>query len=81
MVICTDSHLGHTGSMSKRVVDIDYALLEEATEIFGASTMKEPVNRSLEGGRAGGAAARTTRMGRSSKLALTVRRRPGMAEE
>ena len=34
--------------MSKRLVDIDDALLEEATEILGASTMKEAVNRSLE---------------------------------
>ena len=34
--------------MSKRLVDIDDALLDEATEILGASTMKEAVNRSLE---------------------------------
>ena len=34
--------------MSKRLVDIDDALLEEATEILGAATMKEAVNRSLE---------------------------------
>lgn len=33
--------------MSKRLVDIDEALLDEATEILGASTMKEAVNRSL----------------------------------
>lgn len=34
--------------MSKRLVDIDDELLDEATEILGASTMKEAVNRSLE---------------------------------
>lgn len=34
--------------MTKRLVDIDDALLDEATEILGASTMKEAVNRSLE---------------------------------
>lgn len=34
--------------MSKRLVDIDADLLEEATAILGASTMKEAVNRSLE---------------------------------
>ncbi|MDH3731783.1 MAG: type II toxin-antitoxin system VapB family antitoxin [Acidimicrobiia bacterium] len=34
--------------MSKRLVDIDDALLDEATQILGASTMKEAVNRSLE---------------------------------
>ncbi|HUF33099.1 MAG TPA: type II toxin-antitoxin system VapB family antitoxin [Acidimicrobiales bacterium] len=34
--------------MSKRLVDIDDELLAEATEILGASTMKEAVNRSLE---------------------------------
>jgi Arc/MetJ family transcription regulator len=34
--------------MSKRLVDIDDELLEEATAILGASTMKETVNRSLE---------------------------------
>jgi len=37
-----------TGSMGKRLVDIDDALLEEATRILGAGTMKEAVNRSLE---------------------------------
>ncbi len=34
--------------MTKRLVDIDEGLLEEATTILGASTMKEAVNRSLE---------------------------------
>ena len=34
--------------MSKRLVDIDDDLLEHATAILGASTMKETVNRSLE---------------------------------
>jgi len=34
--------------MSKRLVDIDDDLLEEATSLLGASTMKEAVNRSLE---------------------------------
>ena len=29
-------------------MDIDDSLLEEATEVLGASTMKEAVNRSLE---------------------------------
>lgn len=33
--------------MTKRLVDIDDALLEEATRILGAVTMKEAVNRSL----------------------------------
>lgn len=34
--------------MAKRLVEIDDALLDEATEILGASTMKDAVNRSLE---------------------------------
>jgi Arc/MetJ family transcription regulator len=34
--------------MSKRLVDIDNELLEEASAVLGASTMKEAVNRSLE---------------------------------
>jgi Arc/MetJ family transcription regulator len=34
--------------MSKRLVDIDDDLLEEAASVLGASTMKETVNRSLE---------------------------------
>ncbi len=34
--------------MSKRLVDIDDQLLDEATKVLGASTMKEAVNRSLE---------------------------------
>ena len=34
--------------MSKRLVDIDDDLLEKATTILGAATMKEAVNRSLE---------------------------------
>lgn len=34
--------------MSKRLVDIDDALLDEAATILDASTMKETVNRSLE---------------------------------
>lgn len=34
--------------MSKRLVDIDDGLLDEATQILGVSTMKDAVNRSLE---------------------------------
>jgi Arc/MetJ family transcription regulator len=34
--------------VSKRLVDIDDELLEEAGTILGATTMKETVNRSLE---------------------------------
>src|SRR4051794_7422180 len=34
--------------MSKRLVDIDDDLLEEASALLGATTMKEAVNRSLE---------------------------------
>ncbi|MGI8777714.1 MAG: type II toxin-antitoxin system VapB family antitoxin [Acidimicrobiales bacterium] len=34
--------------MSKRLVDIDDEVLDEATKVLGASTMKETVNRSLE---------------------------------
>jgi Arc/MetJ family transcription regulator len=34
--------------VSKRLVDIDDDLLQEATVVLGASTMKEAVNRSLE---------------------------------
>lgn len=34
--------------MTKRLVDIDDALLAEASAALGASTMKEAVNRSLE---------------------------------
>ncbi|MHB8511904.1 MAG: type II toxin-antitoxin system VapB family antitoxin [Actinomycetota bacterium] len=34
--------------MSKRLVDIDDQLLEEASAILGASTMKETVARALE---------------------------------
>jgi Arc/MetJ family transcription regulator len=34
--------------MSKRLVDIDNDLLDEATTVLGTSTMKETVNRSLE---------------------------------
>jgi Arc/MetJ family transcription regulator len=34
--------------MSKRLVDIDDDLLEEASAVLGATTMKEAVNRSLE---------------------------------
>jgi Arc/MetJ family transcription regulator len=33
--------------VSKRLVDIDDALLHDAAEILGASTMKETVNRAL----------------------------------
>lgn len=39
---------GYTLAMSKRLVDIDDELLDEATTILGAATMKEAVNRSLE---------------------------------
>lgn len=34
--------------MSKRLVDIDDDLLDEAASILGATTMKDTVNRSLE---------------------------------
>jgi Arc/MetJ family transcription regulator len=34
--------------MSKRLVDIDDELLDEATKVLGTPTMKETVNRSLE---------------------------------
>jgi Arc/MetJ family transcription regulator len=34
--------------VSKRLVDIDDGLLDEAASILGAATMKETVNRSLE---------------------------------
>ena len=34
--------------MTKRLVDIDDALLQEATDILEAPTMKEAVNRLLE---------------------------------
>jgi Arc/MetJ family transcription regulator len=34
--------------MSKRLVDIDDDLLDRATRVLGAGTMKETVNRSLE---------------------------------
>lgn len=34
--------------MTKRLVDIDDELLEEASAVLGASTMKEAVNQSLE---------------------------------
>ncbi len=33
--------------MAKRLVDIDDDLLQEATSVLGAATMKEAVNRSL----------------------------------
>ena len=38
----------YTRSMSKRLVEIDDELLEEAAAILDAPTMKETVNRSLE---------------------------------
>jgi len=34
--------------MSKRLVDIDDELLDEAATVLGAATMKETLNRSLE---------------------------------
>jgi len=34
--------------VTKRLVEIDDDLLDEATALLGASTMKETVNRSLE---------------------------------
>jgi Arc/MetJ family transcription regulator len=34
--------------MTKRLVDIDDELLDQASAVLGASTMKETVNRSLE---------------------------------
>jgi Arc/MetJ family transcription regulator len=33
--------------VSKRLVDIDDRLLDEAAEVLGASTMKDTVNRAL----------------------------------
>jgi len=39
---------GYTVAVSKRLVDIDDEVLDEATKVLGASTMKETVNRSLE---------------------------------
>ena len=38
----------YTAAMSKRLVDIDDDLLDRATTVLGAATMKEAVNRSLE---------------------------------
>jgi Arc/MetJ family transcription regulator len=35
-------------AMSKRLVDIDDDLLEEARSLLGAATMKDTVNQSLE---------------------------------
>jgi Arc/MetJ family transcription regulator len=46
--ISIDKRGRYTRPVSKRLVDIDDDLLEEATAILGASTMKEAVNRSLE---------------------------------
>jgi Arc/MetJ family transcription regulator len=46
--ISTIAFARYTELMSKHLVDIDNDLLEEATSILGASTMKEAVNRSLE---------------------------------
>ena len=39
---------GYTEGMSKRLVDIDDDLLDEASAVLGTSTMKQTVNRSLE---------------------------------
>ena len=39
---------GYTVYVSKRLVDIDDDLLEEAAAVLGTATMKEAVNRSLE---------------------------------
>ena len=39
---------GYTEGMSKRLVDIDDELLQEASAILEARTMKETVNRALE---------------------------------
>ena len=36
------------GAVSKRLVDIDDDLLDEAASVLGTSTMKQTVNRSLE---------------------------------
>jgi len=38
----------YTRGMSKRLVDIDDELLDEASSVLGAATMKETVNRALE---------------------------------
>ena len=46
--ISSDGLFGYTASVSKRLVDIDDDLLEEASTVLGAATMKEAVNRSLE---------------------------------
>lgn len=40
--------LGYTARVSKRLVDIDDDLLDEAAALLGTSTMKQTVNRSLE---------------------------------
>lgn len=39
----------YTGAVTKRLVDIDDELLREAGTILGARTMRETVNRALEG--------------------------------
>lgn len=46
--ISTLRSLRYTSVASKRLVDIDDDLLEAASSILGASTMKDTVNRSLE---------------------------------
>jgi Arc/MetJ family transcription regulator len=39
---------GYPDDVTKRLVDTDDDLLEEATSVLGASTMKEAVHRALE---------------------------------
>ena len=48
LYICLRESKIYSEPMTKRLVDIDDDLLEEATSVLGASTMKETVNRSLE---------------------------------
>ena len=38
----------YTRAMTKRLVDIDDVLLEKASQVLGATTMKETVNKALE---------------------------------
>lgn len=46
--ISTLTYGGYTGRVTKRLVDIDDELLEEAAAALGTSTMKQTVSRSLE---------------------------------
>ncbi len=48
MGISISGLVGYTMGVTKRLVDIDDQLLEEASAVLGAPTMKETVNRALE---------------------------------